>query len=298
MSEPATTDPGPAPAPSAEPGRPPWHTYAAVALLAALVFLAFHDFLSWVVERWWHDEYYGHGLLIPPLSAYLIYRQWPRLAALGGGGYGKGLWLMAGGLLLHIAAIYYGANFASGFALIAVLYGLVIWLLGWPRARALAFAFAFLGFAVPLTRGLVDQFAQPMQVFSAHGAADLASVFGIPNQVDGVSIITRDYTFKVAIPCSGLKSAIAMSALGALVAYMLEGPLWKRGLLFALSLPVALAANLLRIFITVILGNSLGPAAAEGFFHTASGALVFILAFVGLLLVGGALGCRQMREDF
>lgn len=298
MAEPTTTDPGLASFPPEASRRPAWQTYAALAVLTGLLYFAFRDFLGWVTERWWHDEYYGHGLLIPPLSAYLIYRQWPRLRDQGEGGNGWGLLVIAGGLFLHLAAIYYGANFASGFALIAVLYGLAIWFLGWPRARSLTFAFAFLGFAVPLTRWLIDEFAQPMQAFSAQGAAHMASAFGILNQVDGADIITRDYTFKVAIPCSGLKSIIAMSALGALVAYVLEGPRWKRWLLFAFSLPVAVAANLIRIFVTLVLGNSLGPEAAEGFFHTASGALVFVLALGGLLLIGGALGCRQMRADF
>lgn len=188
-------------------------------------------------------------------------------------------------------------HFPSGFALIIVLYGLVAWLQGWTRARALLFPFAFLFFMVPMARLLVDKLALPMQLFSARGAATLASFFGMHTNVDGVAILTRDYVFEVAIPCSGLHSAIAMSALGALVAYALEGAAWRRWLLFFLSLPIAVLANLIRIWITLILGNSLGPAVAEGFFHKASGAVVFLLAFLGLLLVGGILGCRQLRED-
>jgi exosortase len=245
-----------------------------------------------------HDEYYSHGPLIPLISAYLIYRLWPKLKTLPTEGHNAwGLWLMVAGLLLHIASVRADVWFPSGFGLIALLYGLVIWFWGWPRARALLFPFLFLFFMVPMARLLVDKFSVPMQLFSAHGAAALGGLFGLVDHTEGVKIFTRDYVFEVAIPCSGLKSIIAMSALGGLVAWALEGAPWKRWVLFAASIPIAVIANILRIFVTLILGNSLGPAFAEGFFHEASGALVFVIAFVGLLVLGGVMGCRQIRED-
>ena len=288
---------GTPPAEAAAPAGPDLRTYAKYALLVVLLLVGFHEYLSWMLDQWWRDEHYSHGFLIPIISGYLIYRQLPHLRKLPVEGQQWGLGVMIAGWLFHLGALFYGAHFPSGFAFIATLFGLIIWLWGWPRARALAFPFAFLFFMVPMARLLVDKLSLPMQLFSARGASGLAGVFGMHTRLDGVAIGTRDYVFEVAIPCSGLKSVIAMSALGALVAYALEGPLWKRWILFAASLPIAVVANIVRIWVTLVLGNSLGPAAAEGFFHKASGALVFLLAFVGLLLMGGLLGCRQMRED-
>ena len=285
--------------PEAAAAKPPpdLRAYAKVAVLAVLLLLAFHEFLTWMLDQWWRDEHYSHGFLIPIISGYLIYRQLPRLRELPVSGNRWGLGLIVAAALFHLGALFYGAHFPSGFAFIATMYGLVIWLWGWPRARALAFPFVFLFFMVPMARLLIDKLSQPMQLFSAQGASGLAGIFGMQTKLDGVNILTREYTFEVAIPCSGLKSVIAMSALGALVAFALEGAPWKRWILFAAALPIALVANIVRIWVTLVLGNSLGPAAAEGFFHTASGALVFLLAFMGLLLMGGLLGCRQMRED-
>ena len=275
--------------------RPPWALLAAVTVAVGLTF---HEYLAWMVSQWWRDEYYSHGFLIPIISGYLIWHQRERLAALPRRGSWWGLPVLVAGLLLHLVALRVGAHFPSGFALIAVLFGLILWLGGWPLGRALLFPVAFLVFMVPLARLLVDYLALPMQLFSARGGGALARALGLPDVVvQGTTITTRDYTFEVAIPCSGLKSVIAMSALGALMAYLLQGPRWKRGLLFVASFPVAVVANLLRIFVTIVLGNSVGPALAEGFFHKASGALVFVFAFAGLLLLGGALGCRKMRED-
>jgi exosortase len=146
-------------------------------------------------------------------------------------------------------------------------------------------------------RLLVDKFAQPMQLWGARIAGGAAGFIGIPVVIEGTSMIVPDYTFEVAIPCSGLKSAIALTALGAAYAYLLVGPLWKRWLVFLASLPVALIANGVRLWLTVVLAASLGPKMAEGFFHELSGIFVFIIALIGLFGFGSLIGCSQIRED-
>lgn len=290
------SEPTPQPAADSAVSRPPTLAWLGPSLLALAVAGAYHEYLAWMFEQWWKDPYYGHGILIPLVAGYLIWRQRERLAMLPRVGATQGLWVTGAAMLLHLAGLFVGAHFISGFALVATLYGLVIWLWGRPVAQALWFPFVFLLFMVPLARLLVDRLAQPMQLMSAQGAGWLAAWLIGKVKVDGVSLITRDYVFEVAIPCSGLKSLIAMSALGALFAYLVEGPPWKRWLLFVGSAPIALLANLARIVVTLVLGNSLGPAAAEGFFHSVSGAAVFLFGLAGLFLLGRLLGCRHLRE--
>ena len=278
-------------------GRLPVLRWWGPVLLVAAVLGAYHSYLVWMGQQWWQDEYYSHGMLIPVVSGYLLYRQRARLAALPREGGGWGLVIVVGGLLLQAGGQFLEVHFFSGFALVATFYGLVLWIGGRHVARVALFPVVFLLFMVPLSRLLVEKLAMPMQLFSARWAGMLAAAVMPGVQVQGVSISTPDYAFSVAIPCSGLKSLISMSALGALYAYLVEGALWRRGLLFLAAFPIALLANLARIFATVILGNTIGSAAAEGFFHTASGAFVFVLALVGLFAVGGLLGCHKMRED-
>jgi exosortase len=251
----------------------------------------------WLVQKGWHNEYYGHGFLIPVIAAYLIYRRKEQLATLPRNGFAWGLPIIAGGILLHLAAIVKDVNFVQGFALVLVIFGLVIWLYGRPVARELIFPLSFLMFMVPMGRLLVDTFAQPMQLYGAAIAGGAAAFMGIPLQVAGTSLIMRDYTLEVAIPCSGLKSAIALTALGALYAYLLVGPLWKRWTIFAASLPIALIANAVRLWLTVVLATSIGPKTAEGFFHELSGMFVFVIALVGLYGFGSLVGCSQIRDD-
>ncbi len=274
-------------------GKIPWQ----LCLIVALVVATFHQHFAWLVERGWRNEYYGHGFLIPLVSVYLIYRRWDELKALPRGGYGWGLPFLVAGLALHVAAVKLDVNFPQGLALVAVLTGLVVWLYGWPVGKAAAFPLAYLLFAVPMGRFLVDQFAQPMQLLSARVAGTAASFMGLPAVVDGTSIDLPDYRFEVAIACSGLKSAIALAALGALFAYVVRGALWKRWLLFGLSVPAAIVANGFRIWLTLVLSRSLGSGAAEGFFHTFSGLVVFLVALGALFGAGSLLGCSTIRDD-
>ena len=272
---------------------PPWALYSVAILLA----VCFSEYLVWMVERWWTGEYYGHGFLIPIISGYIISQKRATLKDLPREGFGVGLPVMALGLGLHVAATYLGVNFPSGVAFIIALYGAVIWLWGWPVARTVAFPIAYLCFMVPVERLLVDKLAQPMQLWGASTGGRFAQAIGIPVKIEGTSIQIPDYTFGVAVACSGLKSVISMTALGTLYAYMVVAPWWKRVVLIIVSLPVALAANVTRIAVTLVLGRIFGGKAAEGFTHTASGVLVFVFALLGLFLVGSAMGCKQIRDD-
>jgi exosortase len=281
---------------AAEPparGVPPWAPY----LLGLGLLLCFSGHLMWLWERWMNDEFYGHGMFVPVISGYIVYRHLPALRALPREGFTWGLPVIGLGLVTHIAATWLDVNFPSGFALIITLYGLVIWLWGWPVARAVAFPFLYLVFMVPVARFLVDQYAQPMQRMSASFGGAVANAIGIPAVIDGTKISIPEYSFEVAVACSGLKSAVSMTALAALYAWLLVAPFWKRAAVFVSSLPVALLANGSRIALTLVLARTFGPKAAEGFIHTSSGVVVFLIALLGLFLVGALLKCSRIRDD-
>lgn len=282
----------------AQPVKVPASAPVFVLVLVVLTLLAaFSQHFVWLVQKGWHNEYYGHGFLIPLISAYFIYRRLPHLRALPREGFVWGLPLIIGGLALHLLAIDKDVNFVQGFALVIIIAGLVTWLWGNKVAIDIAFPLAFLVFMVPLGRLLVDQFAQPMQLWGARLAGGSAAFMGIPVKVEGTAMVIPDFTLEVAIPCSGLKSAIALTALGALYGYLLVGPLWKRWVVFAASLPIALLANGIRLWLTLVLASSVGPGAAEGFFHSVSGMFVFVIALIGLFAFGSLLGCTTIRED-
>lgn len=266
-------------------------------LVALLLVIGFAPYLTWMWDIWMRSEYYGHGPLIPIISAYLVYSRRREFVQAEGGYNLWGLPAVALGLLLHAAAIYLDVNFPQGFAMIITIAGLIVLLFGWGRAKVIAFPVAYLVFMVPTGRLLVTQFSNPLQIGATSVASGVVGGLGIPVQVEGTTIAIPEYTFEVAQACSGLKSTIAMSALAALFAYLVVAPAWKRVVLFVAGAPVALAANAVRITFTVFLGRAFGEGAAEGFFHTVSGMLVFLLGLMGLFGVARLLRCDHMRED-
>ncbi|MFO8081679.1 MAG: exosortase/archaeosortase family protein, partial [Armatimonadota bacterium] len=261
------------------------------AVVVVLLIVCFRSYLRWMWDVWMQSDYYGHGPLIPLISGYLIYSRRREFVEAEGGHNLWGLPLLIGGMAIFLSALYLDVNFIQGFAMIMVIGGLIILLWGWGRAKVIIFPVAFLAFMVPTGRLLVTQFSNPLQTWGAAVAATTVSLVGMPVELQGTTIDIPGYTFEVAQACSGLKSTIAMSALAALFAYLVRGPIWKRILLFVSGAPVALAANATRITFTLILGRAFGPEAAEGFFHTLSGLMVFVVGLIGLFLVARLLKC-------
>jgi exosortase/archaeosortase family protein len=62
------------------------------------------------------------------------------------------------------------------------------------------------------------------------------------------------------------------------------------------AVPIAVIANAIRVAGTGLASYWISPAAAEGFFHSFSGWLMFVVALVGLLAVHRALELARGRE--
>jgi exosortase/archaeosortase family protein len=86
-------------------------------------------------------------------------------------------------------------------------------------------------------------------------------------------------------PCSGIRSLIALIALGALMAYFSNLSKIKKAVLFAVSIPIAVSTNIIRIVSLSLVSEIYGQKFSTGLFHDTMGILVFVFAFVGLVLV-------------
>jgi exosortase/archaeosortase family protein len=67
--------------------------------------------------------------------------------------------------------------------------------------------------------------------------------------------------------------------------YLLEAKVWKRIVLAISAIPIAVAANGVRIMGTGLLGQYWNPDKAQGFFHEFSGWVVFLLSVAMLFLL-------------
>jgi exosortase len=102
---------------------------------------------------------------------------------------------------------------------------------------------------------------------------------------------------EVVEACSGIRSLLSLVTLAIIYGYLVETRTWARVILALASIPIAVAANSLRIVGTGLLVQYWDPDKAEGFFHTFSGWLIFVVALAMLFLFHRLLMIGRTRND-
>jgi len=278
---------------------------AQVGLLPGLVILALllalYAFTAPVLSGWlkqlWSDPNNSHGLLVIPLSLFLIWRKRKVFRQIAKPAYQPALLIILPGLALLPLALAAEVAFLAQLSLLVVIGGLLLHIWGKAAFRLLLFPYLFLFFALPWPSLLVETLTFHLQFVAAKSAALLTGLLGIPVVREGVTIHMGGYTFAVEAPCSGMHYLAALLALGALTAYLLQGKLFPRIALFIIVPVLAVIGNSLRIVVILSIARGWGTEAAEGFYHGFSGLVVFVVTFVLLLAVGRIFGLSKMRED-
>ncbi|HQO57929.1 MAG TPA: exosortase/archaeosortase family protein [Candidatus Omnitrophota bacterium] len=254
-------------------------------LAAALVFLlAYTPTLMWMWSRWFADDsYYSHGILIPFVSGFLIWQKKEELAVAPVKESRLGMPLIVAGVLLYLFSALFRINFTGGLSMFVVIFGLVLYFYGMAVLKKILFPIGFLIFMFPLPEVAIVNISFRMKMFAAEIAEKLLNHMGILAKRNGSIIMMRHAQVVVDDVCSGLRSLISLTALGSIFAFWLNGPRWKRGVLFLTTIPIAIITNVCRVVFLATVSEIWGPESASGFVHDASGFLIFALAFVLLL---------------
>jgi len=255
-----------------------------VLVLCAFGFL-FWDVLGKLVHDWGADENYSHGFLVVPLAGYIVWRRRIDLASLAIRPSMAGLVIVILSLLTLLTGIIGLDLFLPRFALLGTLAGTIVFIWGGRQLKALAFPFLLLALAIPLPAIVFNQITFPLQLLASRFGELAISACQIPVLREGNVITLATTSLEVAEACSGIRSLVSLLTLALIWGYMTESPTWLRWLLAASSVPIAIFANGIRVAGTGVAAHFVGAAAAEGFFHTFSGWLVFVVAGILLLLV-------------
>lgn len=272
-----------------------WTTYGIT--LTALLIVIYYPVVIWMHERFRAAEtYYSHGLLIPLVSAGLVFRKVLSLKSISLRGSAHGLWLIAGGLLIHLICTIVQVYFISGFTVILVIYGACLYLFGPRLVRIISFPILFLVFMVPLPLVALNTITVPLKIFVTDIVVILLRlILRIPVSQQGFQIILPNASLVVENPCSGLRSIIVMLALGAVFSYTLHTPLRRRVWLFLMSIPIAICANIIRVLILALSVYIYGTTFTDRYVHDASGYLMFIMAFLGFWSLWRVLQCSDSK---
>ena len=256
----------------------------ALAVLAAFAFL-YRDVIAKLVSDWSTDDNYSHGFLIVPVALYLAWERRQRLFTAPMQPSLFGLIVVFGSLATLIAGVLGAELFLTRVSMIGVLAGSILFVLGWQHMRVLAFPIAFLLLMVPIPAIIFNQIAFPLQLTASEFGEATLNLFTIPVLREGNIIILANTTLEVAEACSGIRSLISLLTLGIVYGYFNDPRGWVRTVVALSTIPIAIIANGMRVAGTGIAAHYYGPEAATGFFHTFSGWLVFVVAFIMLFVV-------------
>lgn len=257
-----------------------------VTALFILAVIAYIPAFVWMVERWSAAEtYYSHGFLVPFISAFIVWTKRRELSALKISPQASGWIFFLGSIVVHLICTRFRISFMSGLSFIPVLAGLVLLSLGRSHLKKLLFPISFLIFMVPMPMVLIANVSFRLKIFAAQVSTVLINGVGVKAVRDGSVIKTAHSFIMVEDPCSGIRSLIALIALGALMAYFNDISRKRKIALFISSIPIAISTNIIRITALSLATEIYGDKFAGDTFHTIMGVMVFILAFIGLTLV-------------
>ncbi len=254
------------------------------AVLAAFV-LCYWNVLTKLVYDWAHDDNYSHGFLIVPLALYFVWERRERLAAAPFRPGWLGLVVVIASLGMLVAGTLGAELFVSRVSIVSLIAGTVLFVAGSTALRILAFPIAFLLLMVPPPAIIFNQIAFPLQLLASRFGETTLQAFSIPVLREGNVIMLANTTLEVAEACSGIRSLISLLTLGIVYGYFVDRRLTVRTIIALSTIPIAIVANGLRVAGTGIAAHYYGAEAAEGFFHTFSGWIVFVAAFALLYVV-------------
>jgi exosortase len=255
--------------------------------------------LGWLWVTWGKGPDNAHGYLVPIVAAGVFYWKWQtELRRLPMESSGWGLAVIGVAMFLYFAGARGQENriLAGSFPLL--MFGVILYLGGWPWAKAAWFPCVFLLFMIPFS--FIDPYVGfPLRMFVARTATFLLNLFSPEVSVQGkwmhdvynqgTGILSHSGRFKpldVADPCSGIRSLTALMALTALYGYIAMDRPWKKWVLFTSSIPLAVVGNLARIATVALVAQGFGGEWAMKVYHDFSGYIVFILAILCMLGLG------------
>lgn len=249
-----------------------WRRHAALLAGLWLALLAlFHRDAADMARIWWNSETFGHCLLVLPIFGWLVWQRRSALSQVPPAAWWPGLALVAAaafGWLLGAAA---GVAILRHLALVLMLQGAAVALLGPNVTRALLFPLAWLFFLVPFGQSI----EAPLQDLTVRQVMPLLHLTGVPASFDGVLIVTPDGVFEVAEECSGARFVLAMLAFSVLAANQCFIG-WRRRIAFiAFAVAVPVLANGVRAWGTIYAAHLTSVEAATGFDHLVYGWFFF-----------------------
>jgi len=256
-----------------------------LSAICLLIVAVYYQVLMKLVSDWWNIPDFSHGFLVPLFAAYLVWEKRETLRDTTIAPSWSGIAVMALGLVVLLLGVYGSELFLSRVSLVILLAGLVLCFGGPQFLKELRFALLVLLLAIPIPAIVFNKITFPLQILASKLASGLLPLFGVPVLREGNVIELPMMKLEVAEACSGIRSLMSLFTLAVFYGYFLEKSAWRRVALVLASIPIAIAANAVRILGTGLFVQYWDPDKALGFFHEFSGWVMFLVALGCLFIV-------------
>ena len=240
----------------------------------------------WAAEGIWQSDDHAHGAIVLVVLVWLFWGLRHRIGELAGSPAPWLGWpLFVGGLFVYFVGRVFDISILEFGSQPLIVASVLLLTKGMPAIRLAGFALFYFVFMVPLPGVLVDAITGSLKGLIANIVETILYAVGYPIARSGVIISIGQYQMQVADACSGLHSMFSLSALGTLFMYIMGRTSRLHNVIMLLAiLPIAFAANVVRVITLVLVTYYLGDEAGQGFLHGAAG---MVLMLVALLLFFG-----------
>lgn len=253
---------------------------ALFAGLAASIVWVYAATLRGVIAEWISTPEASYGIL---LAAVAVATAWHRRGALApidsSSSPALGAVLLLFGVVIYLVGQLGADVFLTRISIVVVAAGALGSIGGTQWLRVLAAPLLFALFSVPLPSLVVNAVTAPLQLVASAFTEVALRTGGVAVYREGNLLTLPSTTLEVAEACSGLRSLISLVAVGAILAWT-DHTWWRRGSIVAVTVPLAILMNTVRIVAVAVCCELWGAQMATGVWHTATGWLAFVASVI------------------
>jgi exosortase len=247
----------------------------------------------------WQEESGVHGIIVLVTGLWLVWRRQDEiLAERQDGNPVLTVAAFAVAVPLYVAGRAFEFISIETAALLLALVAVAQQYWGLKVVAKLWFPIVYLGFVVPLPGWFLDTITLPLKEFVSEIVTAALAQVGYPVGRMGVTLYIGSYQLLVEDACSGLNSLISLTAIGLFYVYLIRGsnPVYSL-LLLSMVIPIAIAANCVRVAALVLITYHFGNAMAQGYLHNFAGMVTFVSALLFIFALDWALTPLRRRLE-
>ncbi len=272
-----------------------WQVLGIITILALAI--VYKNTMQWEWAAWWREESeYSHGILVPFICGFLIWLDGKRISKVPVRPNLLGALVILPMILVQFAGHRSAGLSMAGMTIPFVVAGMSLMLFGWQATKVMWFPLAFLTFMCVPPASIITQLSHDIQMASTVLATAGLKVIGFNAMREGTFIVFGSgFKVEVAAACSGIRTLVMLLAFASVLAYVLDGPIWKRLSIVAIVPPVALITNSVRVFVVALVGENMGHDAMKIAHDQGGYVIVFISMYLLYVYAAKVVKCRDFR---